>query len=48
VDITTASGCAIADIPLAQTIKGDQLQGLSDNSEAILDANNGSLKINKV
>ena len=48
VDITTASGCAIAGIPLAQTIKGDQPQGLLDNFEAILDANNGSLKINKV
>ena len=48
VDITTASGCAIAGIPLAQTIKGDQLQGLMDNFEAILDANNGLLKINKV
>jgi uncharacterized protein len=47
-DITTASGCAIAGIPLAQTINGDQLQGLSDNFEAILNANNGSLKINKV
>jgi predicted aconitase with swiveling domain len=48
VDITTASGCAIAGIPLAQTINRDQLQGALDHFEAVIDANNGLLKINKV
>lgn len=48
VDITTASGCAIAGIPLAQTINSDQLQGALDHFEAVIDANNGLLKINKV
>lgn len=48
VDITTASGCAIAGIPLAQTINRDQLEGALDHFEAVIDANNGLLKINKV
>ncbi|MDP9197552.1 MAG: DUF126 domain-containing protein [Thermoproteota archaeon] len=48
VDISTASGCAIAGIPLARLINGDRLQGNLNHVEAVIDANNGLLKINKV
>lgn len=47
-DITTASGCAIANIPLLELCKDQVIPEIEILSEGIIDGGSGSLQIKKV
>jgi predicted aconitase with swiveling domain len=47
-DITTASGCAIANIPLLELCKDQVIPEIENPSEGLMDANSGYLQIKKV
>lgn len=47
-DITTASGCAIANIPLLELCKDQVIPEIEILSEGIIDGSSGSLQIKKV
>ena len=47
-DITTASGCAIANIPLLELCKDQVIPEIEILSEGIIDGSSGSLEIKKV
>jgi len=47
-DITTASGCAIANIPLLELCKDQVIPKIEIPSEGIIDGNSGFLQIKKV
>ena len=47
-DITTASGCAIANIPLLELYKDQVIPEIEILSEGIIDGSSGSLQIKKV
>ena len=47
-DITTASGCAIANIPLLELCKDQAIPEIETPSEGIIDGISGFLKIKKV
>ncbi len=47
-DITTASGCAIANIPLLELCKDQVIPEIEILSEGIVDGSSGSLQIKKV
>ena len=47
-DITTASGCAIANIPLLELCKDQVIPEIEILSEGIMDGSSGSLQIKKV
>ena len=47
-DITTASGCAIANIPLLELCKNQVIPEIEILSEGIVDGSSGSLQIKKV
>ena len=47
-DITTASGCAIANIPLLELCKDEVIPEIEILSEGIIDGSSGSLQIKKV
>ena len=47
-DITTASGCAIANIPLLELHKDQEIPDIENFSKAIIDGLSGTLKIKKV
>jgi predicted aconitase with swiveling domain len=47
-DITTASGCAIANIPLLELHKDQDIPEIEDFCEAIIDGESGTLEIKKV
>jgi predicted aconitase with swiveling domain len=47
-DITTASGCAIANIPLLEICKDQEIPDIEIPSEGIIDGSSGFLQIKKV
>jgi predicted aconitase with swiveling domain len=47
-DITTASGCAIANIPLLELCKDQEIPDIEIPSEGIIDGSSGFLQIKKV
>ena len=47
-DITTASGCAIANIPLLELHKDQEIPEIDNFSKAIIDGLSGTLEIKKV
>ena len=47
-DITTASGCAIANIPLLELHKDQEIPEIENFSKAIIDGLSGKLEIKKV
>lgn len=47
-DITTASGCAIANIPLLELHKDQDIPEIENFSKAIIDGLSGTLEIKKV
>lgn len=47
-DITTASGCAIANIPLLELCKDQVIPEIENSSEGIIDGASGYLQIKKV
>lgn len=47
-DITTASGCAIANVPLLELCKDQVIPEIEILSEGIIDGSSGSLQIKKV
>lgn len=47
-DITTASGCAIANIPLLELCKDQVIPEIENSSEGIIDGVSGYLQIKKV
>jgi uncharacterized protein len=46
-DITTASGCAIANIPLLELYRDQEFPEIKNNDEGIADGISGILRINK-
>jgi uncharacterized protein len=46
-DITTASGCAIANIPLLELYRDQEFPEIKNNDEGIADGVSGILRINK-
>jgi len=47
-DITTASGCAIANIPLLEIPKDQDIDKIKNYSKATIDGSSGTLEIKKV
>ena len=47
-DITTASGCAIANIPLLELQKDQEMPEMKNFNKAIIDGESGTLEIKKV
>jgi hypothetical protein len=47
-DITTASGCAIANIPLLELCKDQVIPKVENPSEGVIDGTSGFLRIKKV
>ncbi len=47
-DITTASGCAIADIPLLELYRDQEIPEFQKNVEGIIDGNSGILQIKRI